>query len=433
MIASIIRWSAANRFLVLLGTLFIVGAGVWAVRNTPLDAIPDLSDVQVIVYTDYPGQAPQVVEDQVTYPLTTALLTVPRSKVVRGFSFFGVVLRLRRLRGRHRPLLGAQPRAGIPQPRGNAPAGGRDAIAWARTPPASAGSTSTSSPARSGRLPNCARSRTGSSATSSRQGGRRRGGRQRRRLRPAIPGRRRPAAAPGLRHPAGAKSPRRSAPATATSAAARSRCPRPSTSCAAAAICAASPIIEQIVLSKPATARRCCCSDIARVRAWPRRTARHHRTERRRRSRQRHRAAALRPERARRSSTTSRRSSRRSRRACRRAWRSRRSTTARDLIHARDRHAEAHADRGKPDRRAGLHRLPAACAQRARRDRHAAGRRADRLRPRMHAARPELQHHEPGRHRHRARRHGRRGHRHDRERAQAPGAAHARRAARSRC
>ncbi|HET8996706.1 MAG TPA: efflux RND transporter permease subunit, partial [Acetobacteraceae bacterium] len=89
MIAAIIRWSAANRFMVLLGTLFIVAAGIWAVRNTPLDAIPDLSDVQVIVYTDYPGQAPQVVEDQVTYPLTTALLTVPKAKTVRGFSFFG--------------------------------------------------------------------------------------------------------------------------------------------------------------------------------------------------------------------------------------------------------------------------------------------------------------------------------------------------------
>ncbi|MFL5252466.1 MAG: efflux RND transporter permease subunit [Rhodopila sp.] len=89
MIASTIRWSVANRFLVLLGTLFVIGTGVWAVRNTPLDAIPDLSDVQVIVYTDYPGQAPQVVEDQVTYPLATALLTVPKSKTVRGFSFFG--------------------------------------------------------------------------------------------------------------------------------------------------------------------------------------------------------------------------------------------------------------------------------------------------------------------------------------------------------
>jgi len=90
MIAGIIRWSARNGFLVLLGTAFIVFAGIYAVRHTALDAIPDLSDTQVIVYTEYPGQAPQVIEDQVTYPLTTALLAVPRSKVVRGFSFFGV-------------------------------------------------------------------------------------------------------------------------------------------------------------------------------------------------------------------------------------------------------------------------------------------------------------------------------------------------------
>jgi Cu(I)/Ag(I) efflux system membrane protein CusA/SilA len=90
MIARIIEWSARNRMVILLATLFIVGAGIWAVLSTPLDAIPDLSDPQVIVYTEYPGQAPQVVEDQVTYPLTTALLAVPKSKVVRGFSFFGV-------------------------------------------------------------------------------------------------------------------------------------------------------------------------------------------------------------------------------------------------------------------------------------------------------------------------------------------------------
>jgi len=89
MLNRIIEWSARNVFLVLLGTVFIIAAGVYAVIRTPLDAIPDLSDVQVIVYTEYPGQAPQVVEDQVTYPLTTAMLSVPRSKVVRGFSFFG--------------------------------------------------------------------------------------------------------------------------------------------------------------------------------------------------------------------------------------------------------------------------------------------------------------------------------------------------------
>jgi Cu(I)/Ag(I) efflux system membrane protein CusA/SilA len=89
MLAHIIDWSGRNRFLVLLATLFIVVWGVFAVLRTPIDALPDLSDVQVIVYTEYPGQAPQVVEDQVTYPLTTAMLSVPKSKVVRGFSFFG--------------------------------------------------------------------------------------------------------------------------------------------------------------------------------------------------------------------------------------------------------------------------------------------------------------------------------------------------------
>jgi Cu(I)/Ag(I) efflux system membrane protein CusA/SilA len=89
MLNAIIDWSARNRFLVLLATLFVTLAGVYAVVKTPLDALPDLSDVQVIIYTEYPGQAPQVVEDQVTYPLTTAMLSVPKSKVVRGFSFFG--------------------------------------------------------------------------------------------------------------------------------------------------------------------------------------------------------------------------------------------------------------------------------------------------------------------------------------------------------
>ncbi len=90
MIARLIGWSARNFVLIFIGTVFTVAAGLYALRTLPLDAIPDLSDVQVIVYTDYPGQAPQVVEDQVTYPLTTSMLTVPQSKVVRGFSFFGV-------------------------------------------------------------------------------------------------------------------------------------------------------------------------------------------------------------------------------------------------------------------------------------------------------------------------------------------------------
>ena len=90
MIAGIIEASARHRLLVLLGTLMVVAVGIWSVFKTPLDALPDLSDTQVIVYTEYPGQAPQVVEDQVTYPLSTALLAVPRAKVVRGFSNFGV-------------------------------------------------------------------------------------------------------------------------------------------------------------------------------------------------------------------------------------------------------------------------------------------------------------------------------------------------------
>jgi Cu(I)/Ag(I) efflux system membrane protein CusA/SilA len=89
MIESIIRWSISNRFFVLLATVILVGLGLFALKNTPVDAIPDLSDVQVIIKTSYPGQAPQVVEDQVTYPLTTALLSVPGAVTVRGYSFFG--------------------------------------------------------------------------------------------------------------------------------------------------------------------------------------------------------------------------------------------------------------------------------------------------------------------------------------------------------
>ncbi len=89
MIARLIRWSLENRFLVLLATVFVVAWGVWAVTRTPLDALPDLSDVQVIIRTPYPGQAPRIVENQITYPLTTTMLSVPGAKTVRGYSFFG--------------------------------------------------------------------------------------------------------------------------------------------------------------------------------------------------------------------------------------------------------------------------------------------------------------------------------------------------------
>ena len=89
MIAAIIRWSIGNRFLVLMATIIVAAWGVFALYRTPLDALPDLSDVQVIIRTTYPGQAPQIVENQVTYPLTTTLLSVPGAKCGRGYSFFG--------------------------------------------------------------------------------------------------------------------------------------------------------------------------------------------------------------------------------------------------------------------------------------------------------------------------------------------------------
>ena len=89
MIAKLIRWSIANRFLVLLATFMVAGWGTWAMLRTPLDAIPDLSDVQVIIRTTYPGQAPQIVENQITYPLATTMMSVPGAKTVRGYSMFG--------------------------------------------------------------------------------------------------------------------------------------------------------------------------------------------------------------------------------------------------------------------------------------------------------------------------------------------------------
>src|SRR3981081_3528762 len=89
MIANLIRWSIRNRVLVLLATVMVSAWGTWAMLRTPLDAIPDLSDVQVIIRTTYPGQAPQIVENQVTYPLASTMLSVPGAKTVRGYSMFG--------------------------------------------------------------------------------------------------------------------------------------------------------------------------------------------------------------------------------------------------------------------------------------------------------------------------------------------------------
>jgi len=89
MINALIRWSIQNRLLVLILTVFVAAWGIYSLRQTPVDALPDLSDVQVIIKTSFAGQAPQVVEDQVTYPLTTAMLSVPKAVTVRGYSFFG--------------------------------------------------------------------------------------------------------------------------------------------------------------------------------------------------------------------------------------------------------------------------------------------------------------------------------------------------------
>jgi Cu(I)/Ag(I) efflux system membrane protein CusA/SilA len=92
MLEKIIEFSVKNRFLVILAVVFLMGWGIYSLYNIPVDAIPDLSDVQVIIYTKYEGQSPRIVEDQVTYPLTTALVSVPGAKVVRGYSFFGYSL-----------------------------------------------------------------------------------------------------------------------------------------------------------------------------------------------------------------------------------------------------------------------------------------------------------------------------------------------------
>ncbi|MEJ2506877.1 MAG: efflux RND transporter permease subunit, partial [Ignavibacteriaceae bacterium] len=88
-IARIIEWSINNKILVIIFTAALILGGIWAIQNTPVDAIPDLSDVQVIIFTKYPGQGPRIVEDQVTYPLTSKMLSVPYAKDVRGYSFFG--------------------------------------------------------------------------------------------------------------------------------------------------------------------------------------------------------------------------------------------------------------------------------------------------------------------------------------------------------
>ena len=132
MIRNVIDAAIRNRALVIIATLALALAGFYALTETPLDAIPDLSDVQVIIFTEHAGQAPRIIEDQITYPLTTQMLSVPFAKVVRGLLLLRLLLRLRHLRGRHRPVLGAEPRARVPQLRVRPAARGRHAHARAR-------------------------------------------------------------------------------------------------------------------------------------------------------------------------------------------------------------------------------------------------------------------------------------------------------------
>jgi hypothetical protein len=169
MIAKLIRWSVGNRVLVLLATLFLVAWGFVSVRSLPIDALPDLSDVQVIIRTSYPGQAPQIVENQVTYPLTTTMLSVPGAKTVRGFSAFGdsfvyVLFEdgtdLYWARSRVLEYL-SQAQSRLPR---------QPSRRWARMPPGWAGFISTRWSIATAAMTwrNCAACRTGSCAMSSR-------------------------------------------------------------------------------------------------------------------------------------------------------------------------------------------------------------------------------------------------------------------------
>ena len=114
MIARWIDWCARNRFLVFTGTLVLVLAGVWTMRRIPLDALPDISDVQVIIHTAWNGEPPNIIEDQVTYPIVTALLAAPHVKAVRAQTMFGDSYVFVVFRGRHGFLLGSLARAGVP-------------------------------------------------------------------------------------------------------------------------------------------------------------------------------------------------------------------------------------------------------------------------------------------------------------------------------
>ena len=269
MIAKLIAASARNPMLVLIGTLFAVRGGLYAVLHTPLDAIPDLSDTQVIVYTEYPGQAPQVVEDQVTYPLDHS--HAHRAEVARWCgafrsSAFRLSISFSRTAptstGRASRVLEYLNAAATRLPAGVTPTLGPDAtgVGWVYQYALTRARTST--------LAETAITAGLDPPLRPRQGRRRRRNRQRRRLRQAIQRRRRSAAPARSRHHAGTRCAMPSAPATRMSAAARSSCPSSNSSCAAAAICKGIADLGKIVL-KVDNGTPVLLKDVARVELGP--------------------------------------------------------------------------------------------------------------------------------------------------------------------
>ena len=160
MLQRIIDFSLKNKFIVVLATVALVLGGIYAVRNIPLDAIPDLSDTQVIIYTPWEGQAPNIIEDQVTYPITTKMLSVPRAKVVRGYSFYGYSFVYVIFDDGTDPYW-ARSRVleYLSSISGQCPRASRHRSA--RTPPVSAGHSCIPSIPRTAISPTCVRSRTG--------------------------------------------------------------------------------------------------------------------------------------------------------------------------------------------------------------------------------------------------------------------------------
>ena len=235
MIAHLIRWSVGNRLLVLLAAFGLGAWGLWALLRAPLDALPDLSDMQVIVRAQYPGQAPQIVEDQVTYPLTTTMLSVPGAKSCAAISFFGDSFVYVLFDDGTDPYW-ARSRVleYLSQVQARLPAGARPR--WGRTPPAWAGSTSTPwsiAPATHD-IGSCARCRTGFSSRAEDRAGCGRGG-EHRRHGPAVPGRRRPGPLARVRPAAARRSSSALQSQSARPAVRSSRWGKPSTWCARAA------------------------------------------------------------------------------------------------------------------------------------------------------------------------------------------------------